>query len=91
MLVRSSRNYLAHRHNTVVNRHKQNSLLTFNALVGASSTAEARNTVLNHAAASIYAVPDTGCVKGRSDSGPQNTTLVELLPRVSGRFSESTQ
>lgn len=82
MLVRSSRNYMAHKHNEVVNRHKQNSLLTFNALVEAGATPDTRNTVLNHAASSIYATPDSGYVRGGADGGPSNTTLVELLPRA---------
>jgi hypothetical protein len=88
MLVRSSRNYMAHKHNEVVNRHKQNSLLTFNALVEAGATPETRNTVLNHAASSIYATPESGYVRGGTDSGGSNTTLVELLPRATARIGE---
>lgn len=90
MLVRSSRNYLAHKHNEVVNRHKQNALLTFNALVEAGATPETRNTVLNHAASSIYATPDSGYVRASGDGGPSNTTLVELLPRATARLGDGT-
>lgn len=88
MLVRSSKNYAAHRHSEVINRHKQNSLLTFNALVEAGSTPETRNTVLNHAAASIYVTPDSGYFRTGTDSGPSNTTLVELLPRVPSQLAD---
>jgi hypothetical protein len=90
MLVRSSRNHSAHKHNEVANRHKQNSLLTFNALVEAGSTPDARNTVLNHASASIYAAPDTGYGKSRSESGPSNLTLVELLPKASAKIGDTS-
>lgn len=88
MLIRSARNYSAHRHNEVVNRHKQNALLTFNALVEAGATPETRNTVLNHAAASIYAQPDSGYVNSSADRGSSNTTLVEMLPRASAQLTD---
>lgn len=88
MLIRSARNYRAHKHNEVINRHKQNALLTFNALVEAGATPETRNTVLNHAAASIYAQPDSGYVNSSSDRGTSNTTLVEMLPRASAQLTD---
>lgn len=88
MLIRSSRIYQAHKHNEIINRHKQNSLLTFDALVEAGSTPEARNIVLNHAAASIYATPDTGYIKNVTDTGSTNNTVVEALPRVVSQLSE---
>lgn len=89
MLVRSARNYRAHKHNEVVNRHKQNALLTFNALVEAGASVEARNTVLNHAASSIYAQPDSGYVTTAADRGASNTTLIDMLPRASGQLANA--
>lgn len=68
MLVLSARNMMAHRHNEVVNRHKQNALMTFNALVDAGGTTESQNTILNHAAASIYQPQDSGYSKRNSES-----------------------
>lgn len=87
MLVRAASNYRAHKHNEVVNRHKQNSLLTFNALVEAGSTAEARNVILNHAASSIYSEPDTGYVRSRNDGGSQQTNMIDLMPRMTAPIS----
>lgn len=90
MLIRAARNYRAHRHNEVINRHKQNSLLTFNALVEAGATPEARNTVLNHAAASIYGQPDSGYVNASGDRGSSNNTLVEMIPRASMNLPDAS-
>lgn len=90
MLVRSSRIYQAHKHNEVINRHKQNSLLTYDALVEAGSHPEIRNTVLNHAAASIYSTPDSGYVKSRTDTGGSNNTIVEALPRIMNQASDGS-
>lgn len=89
MMIRSARNYRASRHNEVTNRHKQNALLTFNALVEAGATPETRNTVLNHAAASIYAQPDSGYTNASADRGTSNTTLVEMVPRASAQFADA--
>lgn len=89
MLVRSARNYSAHRHNEITNRHKQNSLLTFNALVEAGSTPETRNIILNHAASSIYASPESGYVRSGADKQSVNANLVELMPRATVSASEA--
>lgn len=40
MLVMSARNYASHKHNAVVNRHRQNALLTYRTLASASAEKE---------------------------------------------------
>ncbi|MEE2920507.1 MAG: hypothetical protein VYC38_01990, partial [Pseudomonadota bacterium] len=87
MMIRAASNYRAHRHNEVVNRHKQNSLLTFNALAEAGSTQEARNIILNHASASISAQPESGYVRGGADGGSQQTNKIDLMPRLTAPLS----
>ena len=82
VLILCSRNFLANRHNEIVNRHRQNSLLTYKALVDAGSSPESRDIILNHAAASIYRLHDTGYTKGGEQSGPSSTSIVEMLPKV---------
>lgn len=82
VLVLCSRNFLANRHNEIVNRHRQNSLLTYKALVDAGATPEARDIILNHAAASIYQLHDTGYTKGGDQGGPSSTSIVEMIPRA---------
>lgn len=51
LLVLCARNCLAHTHNAIVNRHRQNALLTFQALVDAAKGEDKKDIVLTHAAA----------------------------------------
>ena len=69
-LFQCVRNYSANMHIGVVNKHRQNSLLTYRTLTEASGTAEGREIVLQHAAAAIYAPTDTGYVR-KEDTGIQ--------------------
>lgn len=80
LLFLSARTLMAHRHNEVVNKHRQNALLTFNALAEAASSEQTREVVLTHASACIFAPQDSGFAK---PSGGQTPSLVEVLPRVS--------
>ena len=54
------RNYLANRHNAVVNQHRQNALLTYQALVEAGKDKANRDVVLQAAAACIFGSQATG-------------------------------
>lgn len=80
MLALSAKNYLSHRHNEVVNRHRQNALMTYKSLVEAGGTQEARDIILQQAASAIYQLQDTGYVKS---SEKMNSTITELIPRAS--------
>ena len=65
-----AKNYAAHRHNVVINRHRQNALMTYQALVKANSNPENADIVLAQAARYIYAPQDTGHTRGRAvDNG----------------------
>ena len=80
-LILSSRNYMAHRHNAVVNKHRQNSLVTYQALVDAAGDDANRDIVLTKAAESIFSSQPTGFTKADSgDSGA--TSLVNLSPAL---------
>lgn len=79
MLFLCSRTLLAHRHNEVVNRHRQNALLTFNALAEATGDQQTREVVLTHASACIFAPQETGFSR---PSGPPSSPLAEVLPRL---------
>ncbi|MCC6209186.1 MAG: hypothetical protein IT488_13700, partial [Gammaproteobacteria bacterium] len=68
MLSLCGRNFLSNRHNEIVNRHRQNALMTYKALVDAGGTPEARDVILNHAASSVYRLHDTGYTK-TNDAG----------------------
>lgn len=81
MLILCAKNFLSHRHNEVVNRHRQNALATFTALVEATSDAASSDIVLSHAASCIFSPQETGYAKqdgGHSDSMPS----LQLLPRI---------
>lgn len=91
MLILSARNFLSHKHNEIVNRHRQNALLTFNALVDAAGKNEARDIVLTYAAACIFAPQETGYTKpGGSVASDVPTNIIQSVPKlVSGVPSHS--
>jgi hypothetical protein len=62
-LVLAARSYMAHRHNAIVNRHRQNSLATYRALVEAAGDQANRDIVLTKASESIFGPQGTGFSK----------------------------
>jgi len=87
MLFLCSRTLLAHRHNEVVNKHRQNALLTFNALVEATGDQQTRQVVLTHASACIFAPQETGFTK--PSTGQSGSPVVEVLPRLAGQHAST--
>lgn len=83
MLSISARNFLSNRHNEIVNRHRQNALMTYKSLVDAGATPEARDVILNHAAASVYQLHDTGFTKSVDSGGATSSSIIGLLPKGS--------
>lgn len=63
------RTYRAHRHNAVVNRHRQNALSTFQAFVKAAVDEQTKDAVLLQATQCIFAPQQTGYVSGESEVG----------------------
>ena len=82
MLLLSARNFLAHVHNGIVNRHRQNALLTFTAMTGAGGSPAARDIVLGYAAACIYAPQETGYAKGVTTESSLPQALVQMITRT---------
>lgn len=82
MLFYCARIATANRHNAVINRHRANALLTFNALAEASGSDANRDVVLAHAAACIFAPQETGYTKPVSQPGPSQ--IIDVLPRIGG-------
>lgn len=66
-LILSAKNYLAHRHNAIVNKHRQNALVTYRALVDAAGDGANRDIVLTKAAECIFGPQPTGF--GKADAG----------------------
>lgn len=79
-LIQCVRNYSAHKHNAVTNRHRQNALMTYKTLAEAGNTPELRDAVLQHAAAAIYSPNDSGYLKGE-ERGYGGQSLVALAAR----------
>lgn len=78
-LVLSAKNFIAHRHNAIVNKHRQNALVTYRALVDAAGDGANRDIVLTKAAECIFGSQPTGF--GRVDAGePGSVSMVSLSP-----------
>ncbi len=81
ILLLCGRNFMSNRHNEIVNRHRQNALMTYKALSDAGHSPESRDIILNHAAASIYQLHDTGYTRQSAADGASSSAVVEMLPR----------
>lgn len=82
VLYLSARNFLSNKHNAVVNKHRQNALMTYKALVeAAGEKQQASEAVLVHAAACIYAPQATGYAAGVGSDTQGAKSVIELLSR----------
>lgn len=79
MLILCAKNFLSHKHNSIINKHRQNALMTFKALVKASGNNEGKEIVLAHASSCIFSPQDTGYTKS---GGGSARSIVELLPKA---------
>jgi len=83
MLFLSARNFLSHKHNAIVNRHRQNALMTHRALIEAASDHGIREAIMVQAASCIFSPQNTGytgAVAGVEGSSPRS--IVELLSKA---------
>lgn len=82
MLFLSARNFMSHKHNAVVNKHRQNALLTHKALIEATTDVGARDAVMIHAAGCIFSPQPTGYTLTKSDNDSYSPrSVVELLSK----------
>lgn len=88
MLILAARNYTTHKHNAVVNRHRQNALLTYGALVAAAEDTGTQDIVLAHAASCIFSPQETGFAHGKSDVGTGSKSVLELLTKGGAKSGE---
>lgn len=88
LLIMAARNYTTHKHNSIVNRHRQNALLTYRALVTAGEEAGTQDIVLAHAASCIFSPQDTGFVHGKGDSPTGSKSILELLTKGASKSGE---
>lgn len=88
MLVMAARNYTTHKHNAVVNRHRQNALLTYRALVTAAEDTGTQDIVLAHAASCIFSPQDTGFAYSKGEAGLGSKSVLELLTKSATKTGE---
>lgn len=81
MLFLCARNMLAHRHNTIVDRHRQNALMTYKAIVEAAGDTPNREVILVQAGACIFAPQGTGYQKDSAPKPPGAHSVVEFLSK----------
>lgn len=78
-LLMSARNYSANRHNSVVNMHRQNALMTYRAIVEAGHEQSNRDIILTKAAECIFSPQPTGFGKSETSDLPA-VSLVSVAP-----------
>jgi len=81
-LIWSAKNYNAHRHNYVINKHRQNCLNTFETFVKATGNdTETKNAVLLQATQSIFSSQPSGYVHKDSETESPNK-FIEIMRSV---------
>ena len=88
MLVLAARNYLAQRHNAIINKHRQDALMTYEALVKAGKDASNRDIVLTHAAVCIFEAKPTGFAKSEGSDTSAVKSLVGVIASGANSSSE---
>lgn len=78
----AAKNFLSHKHNAIVNKHRQNALMTFKVLIDAGISQESKDIVLTHASACIFSPQETGYIKIGGSIGSENKSIIELLPKA---------
>jgi len=79
MLYLATKNYLAQKHNAVINKHRQNALMTYKAIADAAKDAANREVILTHASACIFSPQPTGFSSAQIPEGPVAKSAIELL------------
>jgi hypothetical protein len=83
-LVWTSRNYRAHRHNFVINQHRQNALNTFESFVEGTSDDHTKNAVLVKSTEAVFSPIVTGYLTKEPE--PQGgTQILEVIRNVMGK------
>jgi hypothetical protein len=88
MLIMAARNYASHKHNAVVNRHRQNALLTYQKLVAAAGEQGTEDIVLAHAAACIFSPQATGYSVANSEGFGGSKSVLELMTKGASKSAE---
>ena len=81
-VIWTGKNYRAHQHNSIVNRHRQNSLSTFKAFVEGTDDPSTKNAVLIRSTEAVFSPVSSGFSSSESESSgsPQ---IMEIIRGVS--------
>ena len=79
----SAKNYRAHRHLNIVNKHRQNALTTFEVFVKATDDEAIKNAVLLETTRCIFSPSVTGYLGADEEANPASR-VVEILNTVRG-------
>ena len=88
LLLMAAKNYSTHKHNAVVNRHRQNALLTYRSLVEASGEKGTEDIILAHAASCIFSPQETGFAQGKGESSSGSKSVMELMTKSTTKATE---
>jgi len=80
-----ARNFLAHKHNTIVNKHRQNALLTYTTLAEAAHNPADQDVVLTYAAACIFGPQPTGYTKDGGEGFTPPNSVIGLVKNAAER------
>lgn len=81
----AAKNYRAHKHNEIVNRHRQNALKTFETFARAADDKATKDAVLLEATKSIFGAQSTGYLSGEAEKVPSGTVIEVLGKAISTR------
>lgn len=81
MLYLCARNMLSHKHNAIVDRHRQNALMTYKAIVEAAGDTPNREVILVQAAACIFSPQGTGYSHESAPQPPGAHSVVEFMTK----------
>ncbi len=86
MLFLSARNFLSHKHNAIVNRHRQNALMTHRALIEAAGDHGIREAIMVQAAGCIFSPQNTGYTFNASTGDSLSPkSVVEILSKAGSK------
>ncbi len=88
LLVLSVRNYSSYMHNAVVNKHRQNALLTYRAIAEAAGETGTEDIVLAHAAACIFAPQETAFSAEKNEKGAGSKSILELVAKAAPKHAD---
>lgn len=75
-----AKNFMSHKHNEVLNRHRQTALQTYKVLVDAGTSAGSQDIVLAYAASCIFGNQETGFAKEGAE-GSAGKSVLELMTK----------